>query len=176
MFLGTEKWRQTDFKKGVEKGECISQTLTVAFQEYVMFLHVWKFSLDTESFLHRAILGHPDYDTVLYSSHGCITKISQSEFVQHLVGDLGKHLTIARGQNSWESGSIITTCQKPGQRATFSTAKSILETFSSQVCVPSIAAILTFMEHRREIVLDKLKSKTWTVNNSFVGSRLERMV
>lgn len=55
-------------------------------------------------------------------------------------------------------------------------AKTILEGFSSQFCVPNIASILTFMEHRREIVLDKLKSKTRTVNNLFVDSRLEKMV
>lgn len=141
-----------------------------------MSLQAWKFSLGTESFLHRVILGHLVYDPVLYSSHSCITKINHAEFIQSPVDDLGKYVTTATGQDSWESGYIITTCQKPGQRATFSMAKTILESFSSQFCVPNIAAILTFMEHRREIVLDKLKSKTWTVNNLFVGSRLEKMV
>lgn len=58
------------------------------------------FSLGTESFLHRVILGHPVHDTELYSIQGCVTKKSYAEFIQHLVDDLGKYVTIATGQDS----------------------------------------------------------------------------
>lgn len=44
--------------------------------------------------------GPSDHDTELYSSRGCITEISYDEFIQHLVDDLGKYVTIATGQDS----------------------------------------------------------------------------
>lgn len=137
-----------DFKKKEKRrGKWISQSLTVAFQENVMSLQAWKFSLDTESFLNRVILGHPVHDIELYSSHHCIIKISYGKFIQHLVDDLGKYVTIATGQDSWELGYIITTCQKPYQRATFSMAKPILEIFfSSQFPVPNLSSSLPLIE------------------------------
>lgn len=46
------------------------------------------------------ILGHPVRDTELYSSHGCITKISYVAFVQRLVDDSEEYVTVATGQGS----------------------------------------------------------------------------
>jgi len=74
------------------------------------------------------------------------------------VSDLGKYVTIAPGEDSCESGYVITTCQKPDQRAAFSMAKPILEIFF--ITDSCTYCIFTFIDHRNKIVLDKYKSKT----------------
>lgn len=74
-----------------------------------MHSQVSEFSLESVISANRVILDSKFHSTELHSPDSCIPKISHAQFIQHLMGSLGKYImTIATGQNSHESRFIIT--------------------------------------------------------------------